>query len=72
MTIHGHFLPFASLPLPAPLPEKLNIEKGEYKFILSKRPTTTPATCLLTSRYSPVRKYRISIVLPNVRYPVIL
>ena len=53
MASHGHFLSFASFPLPLPLllPEKLNIENGEYKHILNKGPTTSAvsARCLLTS-----------------------
>ena len=50
MMNHGYFLSFVSLSLLLPLPEKLNIEKNEYKFILSKGLIISPATCLLTSR----------------------
>ena len=50
MVSSGHLLSFASFPVPLPLPmsEKLNIKRVSIN-ILSKRPTTSPARCLLTS-----------------------
>ena len=48
MSCHKPFLLLTSFHLPLPFLKLLNIEKNEYKHILSKRPTTTPARCMLT------------------------
>ena len=52
MANYGHFLSFASLPLPLHFSEKLklNIEQSKYKFILSKGFTISLVACLLTFR----------------------
>ena len=42
MTCHESFLSLASFSLSLILSEMLNIEKGEYKHILNKGPTTSP------------------------------
>ena len=39
---HEFFLSLIRVPLTLPLPEKVKQEKGEYKSIPSKRPTTDP------------------------------